>query len=400
MTVLLAAFGLGCLVVAAVIAWCRSADPMALFVSLFLVLLGGTNHPNVQALTDAYPALVPLIELSWGLLAAAMILFILVFPDGRFVPRWMRVPAGLFVVGTFAALFFGGGLLAEPPDALGLVHITALLAGVVTQIQRYRRVANPAQRQQTQWVVFGITVAVAAQVGSILATPLFAGSGLAALLYTAASVTIVTLAFLLIPATIGLTILRHRLYDIDIVINRTLVYGALTAIVVGLYILVVGGLGALLRTDGLLLSLADAGGGTPQAPQGPPRRPGPRLAGLRVAFEAPEELPDLPAAVEVAAYRIATEALSNVARHARARNCTLRLAFDGASGTLVLEVADDGRGIAVADRGTGVGLFSIRERAEELGGSCLVEPLPSGGTRVQALLPAGHEDAATDHERG
>jgi signal transduction histidine kinase len=109
--------------------------------------------------------------------------------------------------------------------------------------------------------------------------------------------------------------------------------------------------------------------------------------GLRVAIEAPGELPPLPAAVEVAAYRIVQEALTNVARHAAASSCVVRFAPD--STVLRLEVTDDGRGIA-EDRLAGVGLHSMRERAEELGGSCTVESVPTGGTSVRAILPLAH----------
>jgi len=106
--------------------------------------------------------------------------------------------------------------------------------------------------------------------------------------------------------------------------------------------------------------------------------------GLPVSVEAPEELPPLPAAVEVAAYRITPEAMTNVVRHAGANRCEVRFALDDA--TLRLEVADDGRGIG-GDRGTGVGLNSMRERAEELGGRSIIESLPEGGARVRASLP-------------
>jgi signal transduction histidine kinase len=104
------------------------------------------------------------------------------------------------------------------------------------------------------------------------------------------------------------------------------------------------------------------------------------------SLEAPEELPPLPAAVEVAAYRIAQEAMTNVARHAHAKTCRVHLSVDRAGGVLELEVTDDGVGVP-EDRRAGVGLSSIRERAEELGGTCGVEPVPTGGTRVLARLP-------------
>jgi signal transduction histidine kinase len=108
---------------------------------------------------------------------------------------------------------------------------------------------------------------------------------------------------------------------------------------------------------------------------------------LRVLVEAPEDLPSLPAAVEVAVYRITQEALTNVVRHARAHNCVVRLAVNE---DVALEIVDDGVGIP-AERGTGVGLSSMHERASELGGSCVVEPAPKGGTQVLVRLPLRKE---------
>jgi signal transduction histidine kinase len=111
-------------------------------------------------------------------------------------------------------------------------------------------------------------------------------------------------------------------------------------------------------------------------------------ARLRISVDAPPELPDLPAAVEVAAYWIVQEALTNVAKHAGARAATVRLGVEG--GALVVEVVDDGVGLP-AERGIGVGLRSMRERAEELGGACTVEPVPGCGTIVAARLPLPEE---------
>jgi signal transduction histidine kinase len=102
----------------------------------------------------------------------------------------------------------------------------------------------------------------------------------------------------------------------------------------------------------------------------------------RVLVEAPEDLPNLPAAVEVAVYRITQEALTNVARHARAQGCVVRLTVNE---DVVLEIVDDGVGIP-AQRGAGVGLSSMQERASELGGSCIVQSVPKGGTQVLVRL--------------
>lgn len=104
----------------------------------------------------------------------------------------------------------------------------------------------------------------------------------------------------------------------------------------------------------------------------------------RSSGAAPDAGERLPAAVEVAAYRIASEALTNVARHAGTVRVALRL--DRSGHELVLEVRDDGRGIA-ADRVPGVGLLAQRERAAELGGEVTVESTPGGGTTVRARLP-------------
>jgi signal transduction histidine kinase len=97
-----------------------------------------------------------------------------------------------------------------------------------------------------------------------------------------------------------------------------------------------------------------------------------------------DDLGALPAAVEVAAFRIASEAMTNVARHAAATTCTVRLAVDDEA--LVVEVADDGVGIP-AEVQAGIGLLSVRERAAELGGSSEITCPPSGGTTVRTLLP-------------
>ena len=106
--------------------------------------------------------------------------------------------------------------------------------------------------------------------------------------------------------------------------------------------------------------------------------------GLRVDVEVDRSLPALPAAVEVAAYRIVQEALTNTVRHAGARRCRVHLGADGDD--LLVEVTDDGLGLP-AQPVPGVGLSSMRERAAEMGGGCRVEPAPGGGTAVLARLP-------------
>ncbi len=109
-----------------------------------------------------------------------------------------------------------------------------------------------------------------------------------------------------------------------------------------------------------------------------------RLFGLSVEVLAPDDVSALPAALEVATYRIVQEALSNVAQHAHARTCTIRLVLT--EGLLQLEITDDGIGLPPAHR-AGVGLLSMHERAAELDGTCEIVPAPGGGTQVRARLP-------------
>ena len=107
--------------------------------------------------------------------------------------------------------------------------------------------------------------------------------------------------------------------------------------------------------------------------------------GLQVLVDAPDETPALPAAVEVAVYRIVVEALTNVNRHAHAHQCRICI---GVEDQVNIEVTDDGIGLPVGHR-AGVGIASMRERVAELGGSFTIDSPPERGTRVQATLPIG-----------
>jgi signal transduction histidine kinase len=114
------------------------------------------------------------------------------------------------------------------------------------------------------------------------------------------------------------------------------------------------------------------------------RTTGPAAGGLDVQVQGEGDLSALPAGVEVAAYRIAQEALTNVIRHSGVSAAQVHLRVTGDE--LEVEVLDAGAGIP-AQRTPGVGLLSMRERAEELGGTCTVQALPTGGTRVLARIP-------------
>jgi signal transduction histidine kinase len=107
-----------------------------------------------------------------------------------------------------------------------------------------------------------------------------------------------------------------------------------------------------------------------------------------VTVQTPKALPSLPAAVEVAAYRIVQEALTNVARHANAKSCSVSLSVQ--PDALLIEIADDGQGLG--DHRIGVGLQAMQERAAELGGSCQITS-DAAGTNVAVRLPRYERDA-------
>src|SRR5215204_2039798 len=610
--------------VAALIFWRKSEDRIGIFASLALLTFGTATFPVTMAtLAARHPVSEVPVAFLHFLGSASFGLFLYLFPDGRFVPRWTRWVALVWIAWQVPRYFFPNWYL-DPSGwqtlAAMAVWLCALGTAVYSQVHRYRRVPSPMQRQQIKWVVFGISAALAGFLGIVLAlstfapTPASPGELLAHLIgYTFVGY----LVLLLIPVSIGISMLRHRLFDVDLVINRTLVYGTLTASVVLLYVLVVGGLGALLQLRGnLIISLLATGlaavffqplryrlqrgvnhlmygerddpyavlsqlgerlestlspdavlptvvqtvkealklpyvaielerdatfetvasaGEPAQDPQRLPLvyggetvgrlvvRPragddaftaadqhllgdlahqigvaahavrltdealrlsadlqrsrerlvttreeerrrlhrdlhdglGPMLGsltlkldvasdllerdpaaarallgglktqaqsavadirrlvyalrppalddlgllgaidetaaqytnnGLRVSVEAPGRLPPLPAAVEVATYRIVQEALTNIVRHAEASECVIHLALDEAHRTLRLEIRDDGCGLP-PERGRGVGVASMRERAAELGGECVVDSFSAGGTRVRASLP-------------
>ncbi len=615
--------------VSLLIFWRRSDDWMALFVSLFLVMLVTNLSPAFSALSSVVGFSSPVgmcITLLQLLCVSSMALFFALFPDGRFVPGWTRwltlawlvwqVPFCLPSTSPFS-------LMRWPPLLLAPLILGLALALGFAQLYRYRRVSTPVQRQQTKWIVFGLLGSAFVDAGNLLPRlvwpALIIHPGPAHTIYLVLSEVTFPFFLLLIPGTIGLAVLRYRLWDIDVLINRTLVYGLLTASIIGLYLLVVVGLGTLFSVLGnLLLSLLATGlvavlahplrqrlqqavnhlmfgerddpyrvlsrlgshleatlapdallptivetvaqalrlpyvaitfkqqgedvlvASTGEAREGKAlvrvplvaqteqvgdlvlaaRTPdesltpadlrllhdlapqiavaiqavrltaelrqltadlqqsrtqlitareeerrrmrrdlhdglGPTLAsltfkidaarnllkqdseradrllegvrqqaqqaitdirrlvydlrppaldelgllsalreqaasyqhkGLQILMDVPESMPPLPAAVEVAAYRIAQEALTNVVRHAEAQQCCLRLRLDERA--LTLQVSDDGKGI-VPGHHIGVGLVAMQERAVELGGSSTITPGPSGGTTIQVSLPLG-----------
>jgi hypothetical protein len=229
----------GAVVVAFVIYWRKSDDWLALFVSLFLLTLGLWPTGVMAALVASNPV--------WWLPNQAVAVFALIgflpfcllFPDGRFVPRWSWVVALVWSLLVLAGSMFS--LIISPNQWLGQFLLMAGYgAGVVAQVYRYRRVSGPVQRQQTKWVVIGVAGLVPVFllfVGLLpaLVPALYQPSPLG-MLFEMVGTTVLFGAFLLLPLAVGIAVLRYQLWALDLLIHRTLIYGSLTGILVAVYV--------------------------------------------------------------------------------------------------------------------------------------------------------------------
>ncbi len=233
-------FAMGYFTVAAVIFWRKSDDWMALLLTLFLVtfVLIFADVPN--ELARAYPNL-RLAVGGIGLIGEmAFPLVFYLFPDGRFVPRWIPWLLPVWMAWGILTYFFPNSTLIMNAWYLAIesvAFVCALGSIVFVQVYRYRYVSSAAQRQQTKWVVYGMVVGLGGFFGAgllgfvlpRLLSILFSSSSLPSpALFGIVAITISYLVMLAIPLSIGFSILRYRLWDIDLLINRTLVYGTLT----------------------------------------------------------------------------------------------------------------------------------------------------------------------------
>ena len=254
------------LVIAAALFWLRSDNWMALFASLTIATFPLPNMPLSFTLEVQHPAWAWVFDL-FGLVALLGFLTLpLLFPNGRFVPRWTRWIVGFELAWTFTLTFFRNSFL-EIPRAINFVEVfivTSFGAGVYAQTYRYFRAASSVERQQIKWVVVGLTGFIFTSFLGLLPLNELLTSHAAnmnpapALLLSVIPDILFQTILLFIPITIVISVLRYRLWEIDIIINRTLVYSSLTAIIAGLYILVVGSLSSLMQNRNDVAAIAVA----------------------------------------------------------------------------------------------------------------------------------------------
>jgi signal transduction histidine kinase len=243
----------------------KRGERMAIFLSFFLLYYGvvfaGPMWTLAYQLTGGkLPIVAPELPLSIILIISSLfypliIAIVLLFPDGRFVPswtRWLVILSIPIIPLDYAFLTSTTAFLASPLLWIGIFTYSAItLIAFYAQIYRYRVVSDPIERQQTKWVVYGLSL-------MLLCFAITSAPYLKMLLrppdaplpwWGAVTSLIYSISLTLLPISLTIAVLRYRLYDIDILINRTLVYGALTITTMGIYVFIVGYLGNLLQAS-------------------------------------------------------------------------------------------------------------------------------------------------------
>ena len=241
-----------------VLAWVifrqNSKERMPVFLSFFLVL-----YAIAGSLEAIYPFLPILSEIEFGLILASLTgplfvaLFVL-FPDGQFVPSWTRwlillsisiVPMSYYLEATSFSV------IDQPFFWVGaVIAVTTLILVLYAQIYRYRKVSDPSERQQIKWVIYGISLwFLVMAVGSVpYAQVQQLPPGAPIPWWQLLNEMMYLISFSFLPISLTIAVMRYRLFDIDIIINRTLVYGILTVVTMGIYIFIVGYLGSYVQS--------------------------------------------------------------------------------------------------------------------------------------------------------
>lgn len=239
----------------------RSDERIAYLSSLAMILLGTFLVPGTSgALVHANPWLVPVVKGTyvWGNWLFPVLIFLI--PDGQFVPRWSGWvawiwPALVTITLVLTALQVPAQWYQLSERIVGVVSIPYMAVGLGCVIYRYRRGASPIARQQLKWIMFGATGILFSFIVSAIFRPFPVSTNVGLNLGLRLTTTALSyLGLLALPFGLTFAILRHRLWDIDLVISRMLVYGALTIIIGATYAILVSAIGVLLQAEGNIVA--------------------------------------------------------------------------------------------------------------------------------------------------
>ncbi|RME46514.1 MAG: hypothetical protein D6796_08915, partial [Caldilineae bacterium] len=224
--------------------WRKPNDRLAIFVSTFLITFGLTSLPD-YSIAGAYEVYRPagLLLLSRTVTFVArpcLFAFFYLFPTGRFVPRWTKFLLLAMVLLQIPWVFFPNSPFSPPnwpPVVFNLVGFAFWASMGFAQVYRYRRTASPTQRQQIKWLALGIVLSTAILPLYFVAqtNPLSTSSGPGWLIFHGFVSPLFAFSMIFIPLSIAVGILHYRLWEIDFLINRSLVYGALTMLLAILF---------------------------------------------------------------------------------------------------------------------------------------------------------------------
>ena len=266
----LTSIGAACLsiILSAILFRRKRNEVIAVFASFFLLGHGIIMAGPLEALKAFEPGeyTSTVFAIQSALFMTPTMIFFCLFPNGRFVPHWTRyialaslayIPIGLYL--SPANLFN----IETPLTVLaGFGYFIFIIIGVYAQIFRYRHVSTLQERQQTKWFIFGMLVWLVFSI--FVSIPYIilqnAPTDAPQPWWSPLSQLGWFISLMLLPLSFTIAIMRYRLWDIDLLISRALVYGVLTAVIIGLYILLVGGFSQLFQSSGnLFVSLLATG---------------------------------------------------------------------------------------------------------------------------------------------
>ena len=246
----------------ALLIWFKSNYWMGL-VAAFAFLASAATLPGMTDAVIDETMTTYWLDYAWyiySLRALSSTLNILLFymlPDGRFVPDWTKILAPIWIMLNIGWLLFPkmpfsvvyGDTFRATETASILVSAAWWLSGLAAQAGRVRHETDPIARQQIKWVAFGLGLAGLGYLSYLFIRPVHTMLGFSSDLYVIGRTVISSVFYISLPICITIAIFRYHLWDIDRLINRTLVYGTLTGVTIAVYVLIVGGIGSLLQTQ-------------------------------------------------------------------------------------------------------------------------------------------------------